>query len=320
MLVLNHDAVVEALPMADCIAAVDAALRDFSSGGCEQFPRLQLRPTDGAPLMGLMPVYRGGTEPVWCLKDVLVAPANRARGLDSHQGAILVHDGRTGALRALLDATAVTAIRTAAATAVATRALAVPGARRIAILGSGTQARAHIEAMRVILPEAGIVLWSRAGERARALAEAMGVETAESIPDALSGADVVCTLTAAHEPLIERGWLGRGCHVNAVGSSTPTARELDGETVAAAELFVDSRAQALMECGEILIPMAEGRLDAGHIRAEIGAVLAGRHAGRSSDDALTLFKSLGVAVEDMAAALSAIRAAEANGLGHRVDW
>jgi len=320
MLVLNHDAVVAVLPMADCIEAVREALKDFARGSSEQFQRFQLKPSVGTPLMGLMPVFGGGSAPVWCLKDVLVAPANPARGLDSHQGAILVHDGETGELLALVDATAVTAIRTAAASAVATLALAAPDIRKVAILGAGTQARAHVEAMRLILPEATISIWARSRERARQLAQELRLEAADSVEAAVTDADVVCTLTASREPLLERGWLKPGCHINAVGASAPTARELGDDIIAAAELFVDSKAQAMTECGEILIPLAEGQIGPEHVRAELGEVLIGARTGRSGPGALTVFKSLGLAVEDMGAALRAIRNARATGLGQEVSW
>lgn len=320
MLVLNHDAVVAAMSMADCIEAVRDALKDFARGSSEQFQRFQLKPAVGTPLMGLMPVFGGGTEPVWCLKDVLVAPGNRARGLDSHQGAILVHDGETGELLALVDATAVTAIRTAAASAIATLALAPPDIRKVAILGAGTQARAHVEAMRLILPEAGISIWARSGEQKHQLALEMQLEAADSVEAAVAAADVVCTLTASRVPLLERSWLKPGCHINAVGASAPSARELGDDIIVAAELFVDSKAQAMAECGEILIPLAEGLIGPEHIRAELGEVLIGACAGRSGPGALTVFKSLGLAVEDMGAALRAIRNAKARALGQEVSW
>jgi ornithine cyclodeaminase len=277
-----------------------------------------LRAGPGDALMGLMPVAAGGDAPLWALKAVLVARENPARGLDSHQGVVLLCDGQTGRPQALVDATAITALRTAAASAVATQALARPDVRRVAILGGGTQARSHVAAMRMACPGARIVLWSRAG--AGALAAALGVEPAATARAALAGADVVCTVTASDRPILDPLWLAEGAHVNAVGASRPDARELGSDLIAAAELFVDSRAQAELECGEYLIPLREGRIGPGHVRAELGAVLRGRHPGRSGPGALTVFKSLGIAAEDLAAAQAAVARARSLGLGTVIDW
>ncbi|CAH1661013.1 ornithine cyclodeaminase family protein [Chelatococcus asaccharovorans] len=320
MLILDGRDVRAALTMEDCIEAVREALKIFARRECEQFPRFQLKPAAGGPLMGLMPAFQGGDMPVWCLKDVLVASGNRARGLDSHQGVILLHDGETGEPLALVDATAITALRTAATSAVATLALARPDARRIAILGSGTQARAHIDAMRLAVPQAEIVLWARSPGQAGRLAEATGCRLAPAIEDAVVDADIICTVTGAREPLLRREWLKAGCHINAVGASSPQARELGTDIIASAAFFVDSRAQAMVECGELLLPMHEGIIGEDHIRGEIGEVLVGSRPGRSSADALTVFKSLGMAVEDMAAAVCALRNAKTMGIGQEIRW
>ena len=320
ILVLDRRAVAQALPMDECIEVVAAALQDFARGGYQLFPRCALRSPLSPVLMGLMPVFKAGEGSLWGLKDVLVSPANRALGLDSHQGAMLVHDGRTGALQAILDAGALTAIRTAAASAVATRALARPGTRRVAILGTGSQARSHIDALRVVLPEATVTVWGRRFEHARALAQATGAIACEQARDAVADADVVCTVTASAVPVLRCEWLPPGCHINAVGASSPGARELGSDVVGAAELFVDSRDQAVQECGEVLLALAEGAIPADHIRGELGQVLIGACPGRTSDSALTVFKSLGIAVEDLAAAACALRNAERLGIGQRVPW
>ncbi len=320
MFVLNGKDVRAALPMEDCVAAVRDGLIGLARGESEQFARFQLKPASAGPLMGLMPVFRGGVEPVWCVKDVLVAPDNRMRGLDTHQGAILVHDGTTGELLALVDASAITALRTAATSAVATLALARKDARRIAVVGGGTQARAHVEALRLVLPQASIVLWARESDQPEQVAASLGVACAGDIQSAVANADIVCTTTASREPLLKREWIAPGCHINAVGASSPVSREIGTDIVAASEFFVDSRAQALTECGELLLPIGEGAIDAAHIRAEIGDVLAGTHPGRSGPEAVSIFKSLGMAVEDMAATLRAIANARDMGLGQHVIW
>lgn len=320
MLILDGMDVRAALTMEEGIGAVREALRAFARGECEQFPRFQLKPAADGPLMGLMPAFQESDAPIWCLKDVLVASGNRARGLDSHQGVILLHDGTTGEPLAVVDATAITAVRTAATSAVATLALAPPDVRRVTILGSGTQARAHIDAMRLAVPQAEIVLWARSPGQAGQLAEATECRLAPTIEDAVVDADIICTVTGAREPLLRRDWLKAGCHINAVGASSPQARELGTDIVASAEVFVDSRAQTMVECGELLLPMREGAIGEDHIRGEIGEVLVGARPGRSSADALTVFKSLGMAVEDLAAAVCALRNAKAMGIGQQIRW
>lgn len=320
LLILDRQAVVQALPMHECIEVIATALADFARGAYRQFPRRALRCPRTPALMGLMPVFKNLEEPLWGLKDVVVSAGNRALGLDSHQGAMLVHDGRTGVLQAILNASELTLIRTAAASAVATRALARTGAARVAILGTGAQARAHIAALRLVLPEARFTLWGRSFEHAQALARSTQATACEHARDAVADADVVCTLTASTSPLLQHDWLRPGCHVNAVGASSRDTRELGSDVVGAAELFVDSLEQALEECGEYHFALAEGAIAADHIRGELGQVLTGACAGRTDEHTLTVFKSLGLAVEDLAAAAHALHNAARLGIGQRVHW
>lgn len=302
ILVLDEHAVRSLLTMAECIEAMDAILRSLARGELHQPLRQVTRPDGADSLIGLMPAYRGGGRPVWSLKEIVVAPDNPARGLDAHQGAVLLHDGETGELRALLNASAITEIRTAAVSAVATRALARPDARVVAILGAGVQARSHEGAMRAVLPGAKIRTWTRSDGG-----------SAEAV---LREADVVCTCTSAREPILRHGWLAPGAHVNAVGSSVPSARELDADTVAAATLVVDRRESALNEAGDLLLAgFGEDR-----IAAELGEVLVGSHPGRTDSAELTVFKSLGLAVEDLAAAELVVAKAREQGVGTEVDF
>ena len=281
---------------------MEEVLRSLACGELHQPLRPVTRPEGSDMLMGLMPAYRGGARPAWSLKEIVIAPGNPARGLDAHQGAVLLHDGETGQLRALLNASAITEIRTAAVSGVATRALARPGARVVAILGGGVQARSHAEAMRSVLPEAEIRTWMR--------------RDGGTPEEVLRGADVVCTCTSAREPILERRWLEPGAHVNAVGSSVPSARELDTDTIAAATLVVDRRESALSEAGDLLLAgFGEER-----IAAELGEVLAGTHPGRTDADELTVFKSLGLGVEDLAAAELVVRKAQEQGAGTEVEF
>jgi ornithine cyclodeaminase/alanine dehydrogenase-like protein (mu-crystallin family) len=288
--------------MGECVDAMDEVLRSLAHGELHQPLRPVTRPAQTDTLLGLMPAFRGGDRPAWSLKEIVIAPRNPARGLDAHQGAVLLHDGETGQLRALLNASAITEIRTAAVSAVATRALARPGSRIVAILGGGVQARSHEHAMRAVLPEAEILAWKRADGG-----------TPETV---LRDADVVCTCTSAREPILERGWLKPGAHVNAVGSSVPTARELDAATVAEATLVVDRRESALNEAGDLLL----AGFGAERIAAELGEVLVGAHPGRTSEDELTVFKSLGLGVEDLAAAELVVRKAREQGAGTEVEF
>jgi ornithine cyclodeaminase/alanine dehydrogenase-like protein (mu-crystallin family) len=302
VLVLDEHEVRRLLTMEGCIEAMDDVLRSLARGELHQPLRPVTRPAQSDTLMGLMPAYRGGDSPAWSLKEIVIAPQNPARGLDAHQGAVLLHDGETGQLQALLNASAITEIRTAAVSAVATRALARPGSRVVAILGGGVQAGSHEQAMRAVLPAAEIRRWTRADGG-----------TAQAV---LRDADVVCTCTSAREPVLERGWLAPGAHVNAVGSSVPSARELDSETVAEATLVVDSRESALNEAGDLLLAGFGGD----RIAAELGEVLIGAHPGRTADDELTVFKSLGLGVEDLAAAELVVRKAREQGAGTEVDF
>ena len=258
--------------------------------------------------------------PTWSLKEIVVSPENPARGLDAHQGGVLLHDGTTGELVALLNASPITAIRTAAVSAVATRALARPDGGRVAILGAGVQARAHITAMRAVLEDPEVRIWTRSTDAAERLASETGAIVAPSADSALFGAEVICTTTSSREPVVEKRWVAPGTHINAVGACFPTTRELDTETVAHSSFFVDRRESAFNEAGDYLIPAAEGAIGPEHVKAELGEVLAGMHPGREHEDELTVFKSLGIAVEDLAAAELVVRRAREQGVGTEVDF
>jgi ornithine cyclodeaminase len=300
LLVLSASEVEELLTMEDCVAAMEDVLAALARGELYQPLRSVHRPPDGAGFIGLMPAHSASGRGTYSLKEIVVVPDNPTRGLDAHQGGVLLHDGETGELVALLNASPITAIRTAAVSAVATRALARPGARVVAIVGAGVQGKAHVEAMRAVLDEPEIRMWSRS--------------SGGSAADIVRGADVVCTCTNSREPVLRREWLAPGTHVNAVGAIRP-ARELDAETVAATTLFVDRRESALNESAEYLVALEEGAIGPEHIRAELGEVLVGAHPGRTSDDELTLFKSMGLAVEDLAAAELVVRLARQRGVG-----
>lgn len=320
VLVLSDHDVRQLLDMESCIEAMTEVLASLARGELFQPLRIVVRPPDATGLLGLMPAHRAGSSAAYALKEIVVTPANPARGLDAHQGAVLLHDGETGQLVAVLNASPVTEIRTAAVSAVATRALARPDSERVTILGAGVQARSHVEAMRAVLDDPEIRIWARKAKAAEELAAEVGAIVQPSPDAALFGADVVCTTTAAAEPVVERRWLARGAHVNAVGACIPTARELDTETMADASLFVDRRESALNEAGDYVLAAAEGAIAPDHVKAELGDVLAGMHPGREHDDELTVFESLGIAVEDLASAELVVRRAREQGLGAEVEF
>lgn len=328
LLILSHRDVLAALEPEACAGAMAAVLASHARGGTYQPLRSVIRPPGAAGFMGLMPCWRGqdaGRAAAFALKALCLMPGNPARGLDTHQGLVTLFDGETGMPTAVLDASAVTAVRTAAVTAVATSLLARADARTLAILGAGTQARAHLRALRDVRDFERVWVYAPTAEHARSLAEQAGdtrgeLRVAASAQEALAGADVVVAATSAREPVLARGWLKPGAHLNAVGASTPQAREIDVATVAASALFCDSRESLRHEAGEFQLAVREGVI-AGedHVRAELGEVLAGLAPGRRDDTELTLFRSLGLAIEDLAAAEQAVAVARERGIGTEVE-
>ena len=301
LLVLNHHDVTAMLTMKECIAVMEEALADLARGKVSNPLRSVLR-AEGAPgFFGLMPAYRGD----YGLKEVCVYPGNPAKGLDTHLGLVILHDGETGAPKAIMDASAITAIRTAAVSAVATKLLAREDSRVLAILGSGVQGKSHLEAIPLVREIKEIRIFSRTVRK--------GANSAE---EAVRGADIVVTATSAKEPVVKREWLSPGTHINAVGSSIRTTRELDTETVRAASLFVDRRESTVNESGDYLM----SGVGPDHIRAELGEILTGKAKGRTSRDELTVFKSLGLAVEDLASAQFLFRKAQQGGSGTWVEF
>ena len=324
ILVVNQVEVEALLPMAECMDVMDGALRALAEGDAVLPLRTVVSLRDGQSAFAAMPAYLGRPAAVG-IKVITVFPGNDGTHLDSHQGAVLLFEVEHGQLLAVMDASAITAIRTAAVSGVATRALARSDAADLAILGAGVQAMTHLEAVRLARPIARVRVWSRSAERARRFALraserfALEVEPVGSAREAVDGAAVVCTTTSSREPVLHGDWLAAGTHVNAVGASLPTARELDSEAVRRARLYVDRRESALNEAGDFLIPRREGTITNDHIVGELGEVLSGRIGGRRSPTEVTLFKSLGLAVEDVAAAHHIYAKAVRAGRGSRVQ-
>lgn len=298
VLIVSEPEVESLLPMEECIEVMELALSALARGEAHQPLRNLVRAPGAQGLLGLMPAYRGGANPVYGLKEVCVYPGNPARGLDTHLGAVLLHSGETGQLLAVINASAVTAIRTAAVSAAATRLLAREDAARLAIIGAGAQAKSHLQAIPLVRKISDVVVYSRTPSRAAQL----GVRLAKSVEEAVRDADIVVTATSSKEPILRREWIAGGTHINAVGSSIATARELDSATMAAASLFVDRRESTLNESGDYLFALRESAITPDHIRAEIGELLIGAATGRKSASEITVFKSLGLAIEDLAAA------------------
>jgi ornithine cyclodeaminase len=319
VLVLSETDVHALLDMESCVAAMEDVLAALARDELTMPLRFVVRPP-AEQVLGLMPAHRGGDAPLFSLKEVVIAPGNSARGLDPHQGAVLLHDGETGVLQAVVNASAITEIRTAAVSAVATKLLAPEGARRVAILGAGVQARSHAVAMRAVVEDPELRIWSRTPAHAEALALESHAVVCETVEEALEGAEIVCTCTSSREPIVRRTWLAAGTHVNAVGSSIATARELDADVIAGSALFVDRRESTVNESGDYLGAVEEAGIGPDHIRAELGELLAGSARGRRDQTELTVFKSLGLAVEDLAAAALCVERARERRVGAEVPF
>ncbi|HET6798586.1 MAG TPA: ornithine cyclodeaminase family protein [Gemmatimonadales bacterium] len=324
VLVLNQREVTALLPMSECMDVMADALSTLAQGDALLPLRTVLRLPGGPNAFGAMPAYLGRPGAMG-IKVISVFPENDGTRFDSHQGAVLLFEIEQGQLVAIMDASAITAIRTAAVSGVATRMLARPDAADLAILGSGVQAMTHLEAMCLARPIRQVRVWSRSTDRARDFARQgserfdVAIEAVESAAHAVTGAGIVCTVTAAREPVLRGDWLAPGSHVNAVGASLPSARELDSDAVRRARVYVDRRESALNEAGDILFPKREGTITDDHIVGELGDLLLDRIAGRRSPEEITLFKSLGLAVEDVAAAYHVYHKAMTGGLGTRVE-
>lgn len=320
MLAIDGATARSLLPMDRCIDLMADALAGLARGEATN-PLRSVVPVPAAVPSSLatMPAVLADP-PAMGVKIITVFPGNHGHGVDSHQGFVMLFEGERGSPLVLIDAIAITAIRTAAVSGLATRLLARDDAGDLAILGSGTQARSHLEAMQAVRSIRRVRAWSPHRERLEAFvndeaARGVEVEISDGAREAVEGADIVCTVTAAAEPVLAGDWLSPGAHVNAVGASLAANRELDSAAVRRARLFVDRRESARSEAGDYLIPLQEGAIGEDHIIAEIGELAAGLAKGRETADEITLFKSLGLAIEDLAAARWIHQQAVATGSG-----
>jgi ornithine cyclodeaminase/alanine dehydrogenase-like protein (mu-crystallin family) len=303
---IDREEVARRLTYEVCIPLVRDAMIAFSSGETKQLLR-SIIPLAGGHLFGIMPGALGATKPFGA-KLISIFPENAAQGRQSHQGVIVLFEPDTGMPVSIVHAGEVTAIRTAAASAVATDALARKDAKHLAILGTGEQAATHARAIAKVRKLESITIWGRSPERAQALAEQMHAElnlpvtTLPTVQQAVADADIICTVTAAAEPILKSEWVQPGAHVNVVGSSHAGPAEIDNAVVARARFFADSREGVLNQGAEFLSAKQAGLIDDDHILAEIGQVLAGTKEGRRSADEITIYKSLGHVVQDLASA------------------
>jgi ornithine cyclodeaminase/alanine dehydrogenase-like protein (mu-crystallin family) len=311
---IDRDEVARRLTYDVCIPIVREAMIAFSRGETKQLLRSIITLSEGR-FFGVMPGAMGA-HAVFGAKLISVFQQNFARGIQSHQGVVILFDPESGAPVCALHAGEITAIRTAAASAVATDALARKNSRRLAILGYGEQAATHARAIRKVRDIQSITVWGRSAERARAFAEGMQAElwlpvsAAATACEAVAEADIICTVTAASEPILKGEWVRPGTHVNVVGSGIAGPAEVDNDLVVRSRFIADSREGVLAQGAEFLRAKQAGLIRDDHIVAEIGRVLAGEVAGRRSDDEITVYKSLGHIVQDLASAWALYSQAE----------
>jgi alanine dehydrogenase len=323
--ILDKPTVESLLDLPDCIDAVERAQVMISLGEVVMPLRMTVQVPACQAELNLMPAWTGA-DGAFGYKGVTFFPGNPTRGLPAVGALVVLMEPETGLPLAIMDGASITAMRTAAASAVATRVLAQPHARILALVGAGVQARSHLEAMRAVRPIETVRVVSLKLEeteafvaRAREEHPDLDIQGVGTPREAIRDAELVCTVTWSAEPVVNCSWLSPGCHINAVGSHTPTAREIDGETMRRARVIVDSREANLAECGDCLIPIREGLFGPEHVSDEIGEVLTGAKPGRTSSTEITVFQSCGLAAQDVAAAKQVFDKACAAGLGQLVQ-
>lgn len=312
--------------MHDCIELMADALSALARGEVHQPLRTIVRPPDARGLLGLMPAYRSGERGAFGLKAICVFPENPAQDKDAHQGAVTLFSRDTGELLALMNASEITAIRTAAVSAVATRLLARENTQQLGIIGAGVQARTHLKALACVRPIQHARVAARNINHAEQLVREMQphvpfpIEAVQKNEDAVRNADLIVTATSSLEPVINKDWISEGAHVNAIGTHSPGSREIDSATMAVARIFVDRRESALNESGDYLLAAKEGLIGPENILGEIGELVIGTKQGRTSEDEITLFKSLGLAIEDVVCAAYLYEQAQSQSVGTWVDF
>jgi ornithine cyclodeaminase/alanine dehydrogenase-like protein (mu-crystallin family) len=313
------------LPMEECIALMERTMIAVSAGQAIVPLRSIMKMPGDRGMLGNMPGYLADPE-CFGVKLVSLIPQNHPPLHSSHLGIVILFEPEHGQPVALLDGAEITAIRTAAASALATHWLARSGAGDLALLGAGQQAESHLHAMLRVRPLRKVRVWARDPEKARSFARTesarhgIEIDVSDSVQAAVDGADLVCTLTKAREPILEGVWLAPGTHVNVVGSSVASAAEIDTAAVVRARFFVDCRNSTVHEGGEYLRALSEGAISPAHILGEIGEVAAGKVLGRLDDGDITMYKSLGVAAQDLAAAHHVLEKARAAAAGQVIEF
>jgi ornithine cyclodeaminase/alanine dehydrogenase len=323
-LVLSRSDVLHLLEMRDVIDVVERAHAEHASGRTIQPPRVSLALPDTStvilPMLAFLPTMSSAG-----LKLLANFPSNRERRIPVQNSVIVVLNTDTGRCTAVLEGGVITAYRTAAASAVATRHLARQDSSVLALVGAGRLARTHLEAIRIVRPISRVLVWSRSRETAETFAREVGdgdlpVAVVDSPEAAVRAADVLCTLTPAREPVVRGAWFQDGLHVNAVGSPPLIDhREIDSDAVVRSRVVVDSREAVALESGDLMIPLGAGEITAEHFADEIGEVVCGLKRGRTSDDQITLYKSVGVAIQDIATAALVVRRSLELGVGTEID-
>lgn len=323
---LSANEVRQALPMAEAIAGMKAAYAELSTGRAVAPLRAHLGIPDHGGTTLVMPAFLPEASAL-AVKIVSVFPRNAARGEPVIYGLVLVLEAGSGRPLAILEGGALTAIRTGAASGAATDILARPEASVAALIGSGVQARTQLEAICTVRPIREVRLYGVNRQQAAEFAAEMAgrgpipptIHLTDSPDEAVQGADVICAATSSATPVFNGRSLSPGAHVNAIGAYLPSMREVDTETVRRSLVVVDARTAVLAEAGDLIIPIQAGEIEAGHIHAELGKIVAGQKTGRTSPQQITFFKSVGLAVQDAMAAQIALRNAEAAGLGKEIE-
>ena len=315
---LGESRVRELLPLDALTAAMESALAGFSSGTVVQPVRTVIEAAGGSFFASMPALVRSPA--AMGAKLVTVFPANAAKGLPTHLATILLLDSETGAPLAVMDGRYITEVRTAAVSAVSLRHLARPDSRVLAIFGSGAQAASHLEMLRRAAAFDEVRCWSPTpAHRERFAAGHPSVRVCSTAEEAARGAEVIALATSSAMPVLRSEWVSAGAHIVAVGACRPHEREIDPPLLARSRLFVDSRQAAFQESGDVLLGIREGRFGESHIAAELGEVIAKTKPGRRSAEEITVFKSLGLAVEDVAAARLVYERAVAAGAGIDLD-
>lgn len=301
---MEKDEVYAKLSPATCIGVMRRALADLEAGKCTQY----LRTSTKLPTGGLMAYMPAAVDGAFGAKLITIFHSNAGTAYPSHQGSVLLFDGAHGSLTAMMDGGAITEIRTGAVSAVATDLLARKDASSLAILGAGVQGRSHLLAIREIRNLQKVTVWDKFFENAQRFAKEMSektglpIEACETAKQAVENADIICTVTASHTPIVEKEWVKKGAHINAVGACAAPDRELASALVAACTVYCDNVDSVYAEGGDFLIPKSEGLFDDSHLKGTLGQLLLGQRPGRTGDDEITMFEALGIAVEDIACA------------------